>query len=79
MDKKKIFSKIKNPKGPFSVDFVFSGVKFNAIINHSTPSEYNVRLKTTSKKLSKHFLENVKEYLKLEGFVDMAEKHNLFW
>jgi hypothetical protein len=79
MDKKKLFSKLKNPKGPFTMDFVFSGIEFNAVINHAMPSEYTIKLKSKTKNISKYFLDNVKGYLELEGFVDMAEKHNLFW
>ena len=79
MDKKRLFSKLKNPKGPFVMDMKWNGLDFNVIINHSMPSEYTIKLKLKNKKVPESLFEKVKEYLISEGFVDLAEKHNLFW
>ena len=79
MDKKRLFSKLKNPKGPFNMDMKWNGMDFHVIINHSMPSEYTIKLKLKNKKISESLFDKVKEYLINEGFVDLAEKHNLFW
>jgi hypothetical protein len=79
MDKKKFISKIKNPKGPFKMKFSYTGVEVDCIIEHTSMSDFVIKLKSKNKNKNKNFFDKVKDYLIKEGFVDLAEKHNLFW
>ena len=76
--KKKDFSKIKNPSGPYKMDISYWGKNVNIVIDNEGPFDFKVKIKSKSK-LNPEFINNLKEYLEAEGFYEVAQKHNLHW
>jgi hypothetical protein len=77
MDKKN-FSGVKNPKGPYKITINYCNIMVDITIDNEGPFEYNVKIKSKTK-LNKQFLNHLKQYLDLEGFYEVAQKHNLHW
>jgi hypothetical protein len=76
--KKKDFSKVKNPNGPYKMDISYWGKSVNVVIDNEGPFDFKVKIKSKSK-LNPEFINNLKEYLEAEGFYELAQRHNLHW
>jgi hypothetical protein len=76
---KKKSKKLKtNPAGPFEMEIIFRGTKWDIVIENITINDFKVTAKA-NKKVDKGQIEVLKKYLQDEGFEMAAKKHNLFW
>lgn len=76
--KKKDYSKINNPKGPYKMDIEYWGINVNVVIDNDGPFDFKVKIKSKTK-LTQEFINHLKEYLEAEGFYESAQRHNLHW
>lgn len=71
---------VGNPNGPYKLEnFLLDGILWDSItIENISHDEFKVTT-TTESFASAEDLDNLKRYLKLEGFELAARNHNLFW